>query len=59
MIEQVEAEQICRIDKGREELQNSQKKTRFTEQRRSGKNRFICVVGCLIIYLYSRVVGRC
>jgi hypothetical protein len=58
MKEQVEAE-ICRIDKGREELQNSQKKTRFTEQRRGGKNRFICVVGCLFIYLYSRVVGRC
>jgi hypothetical protein len=27
MIEQVEAEQICRTDKGREELQNSYKKT--------------------------------
>jgi hypothetical protein len=59
MTEQVEAEQICRTDKGREELQNGQKKTRFTEQRRSGKNRFIGVVGCLIIHLYSRVIGRC
>jgi hypothetical protein len=59
MKEQDEEEQICKIDKGREELQNSKKKTRFTEHRRSGKNRFICVVGCLIIHLYSRVVGRC
>jgi hypothetical protein len=59
MTEQVEAEKICRIDKGREELQNSQKKTRFTEQRRSGKNRFIYVVVYLFIHSYSRVVGRC
>jgi hypothetical protein len=33
------------------ELQNNYKQTRFTEQRRSGKNRFICVVGYSIIYL--------
>ena len=62
MIEKVEADQNCRTDKGREELQNSQKKTRFTEQRRSGKNRFICLVGCLIIHLIFQggweVLGR-
>ena len=33
-----EAEKICRTNKGREELQNSSKKTRFTEQRKIGKN---------------------
>jgi len=38
MTEQVEAEKNCRTYKGREELYNSLKKNRFTEQRRSGKN---------------------
>ena len=38
------------------------KKTRFIEQRRSGKNRFIYVVGCLIIHFIFQggweVLGR-
>ena len=32
MTEQVEAEQNCRIDKGREELQNRQRKRRIEKQ---------------------------
>jgi hypothetical protein len=34
-------------------------KTRFTEQRKIGKNRIICKVECLFDHLYFREVGRC